>query len=62
MAECTVENLFVVRCGELVTPPVTEGALDGITRQCVIELATKARFLCAKPPSHPLICTPPMSV
>jgi branched-chain amino acid aminotransferase len=39
VAECTAENLFVVRGKELVTPPVTDGALDGVTRRCVMELA-----------------------
>lgn len=42
VAEGTTENLFIVRGGELLTPPVTEGALDGITRRCVIELAADA--------------------
>jgi len=41
VAEGTVENLFVVHGTQLLTPPVTEGALDGITRHCVMELATK---------------------
>ena len=39
VAEGSVENLFVVRKGEVLTPPVIEGALDGITRQCVMQLA-----------------------
>lgn len=42
VAEGTTENLFIVRAGELLTPPVTDGALDGITRGCVIELAANA--------------------
>ncbi len=39
VAEGSAENLFIVRKGTLVTPPVSEGALEGITRQTVIELA-----------------------
>lgn len=39
VAEGSADNVFVVRRGELLTPPVTEGALDGITRGVVIELA-----------------------
>ena len=32
VAEGSADNLFIVRNGELLTPPVMEGALDGITR------------------------------
>lgn len=32
-------NLFLVRGGTLVTPPVESGALPGVTRRCVLELA-----------------------
>jgi branched-chain amino acid aminotransferase len=32
-------NLFVVKEGTLVTPPVESGALPGVTRCCVLELA-----------------------
>lgn len=41
VAECTGDNIFVWRRGKLVTPPATEGALEGITRNAVIELARK---------------------
>ncbi len=39
VAEGTADNLFIVCDGELLTPPVNEGALAGITRQTVLELA-----------------------
>jgi branched-chain amino acid aminotransferase len=39
VAEATVANLFIVVDGKLLTPPVLDGALDGITRQVVMELA-----------------------
>jgi branched-chain amino acid aminotransferase len=39
VAECTGDNLFIVRDGTINTPPITAGALDGITRKVVIELA-----------------------
>jgi branched-chain amino acid aminotransferase len=41
-AECTGDNIFTVRGGELATPPVTLGALEGITRDAVIGIAKKA--------------------
>ncbi len=39
VAEGTADNLFIVRSGSLLTPPVTDGALEGITRRLVMELA-----------------------
>jgi branched-chain amino acid aminotransferase len=39
VAETSVANLFVVREGTLMTPPVTDGCLAGITRATVIECA-----------------------
>lgn len=39
VVECTADNIFVVRRGVLTTPPVYLGALRGITRDAVIEIA-----------------------
>ncbi len=39
VAECTGDNIFIVRDGVVSTPPLTAGALDGITRGAVIEIA-----------------------
>ena len=39
VAECTGDNIFIVKKGELITPPVDVGALEGITRDAVIKLA-----------------------
>ena len=42
VAECSGDNLFIVKAGALATPPLSAGALYGITRQTVIELAAAA--------------------
>jgi branched-chain amino acid aminotransferase len=39
VAECTGDNLFIVKNGKLFTPPLSAGALYGITRGVVIDLA-----------------------
>jgi branched-chain amino acid aminotransferase len=39
VAECTGENLFVVKDGVLKTPPLSSGALEGITRDSVMTIA-----------------------
>src|SRR5580700_8617692 len=49
VAECTADNLFIVKTGELSTPPLSAGALDGITRQTVIELAQEAGLKVSEP-------------
>ncbi|MCA9131939.1 MAG: branched-chain-amino-acid transaminase [Planctomycetales bacterium] len=42
VAECTGDNIFLVRRGQLLTPPIDAGILEGITRGAVIELARQA--------------------
>jgi len=42
VAECTGDNIFIVRDGVLYTPPIDAGILEGITREAVIELARNA--------------------
>lgn len=44
VSEGVAENIFMVRNGEIRTPPTTTGALPGITRDVVIELAKKLRY------------------
>lgn len=39
VAEASVANVFVVGDGMLRTPPTTDGALDGMTRRTLLELA-----------------------
>lgn len=41
VCECTGDNIFIIRRGELLTPGRWEGILEGITRGVVMELARK---------------------
>ena len=41
VAECTADNVFVVKRGQIFTPPITAGALRGITRSVVFEIAAE---------------------
>ncbi len=42
VSEGSAANLFMVRQGVLVTPPITDNLLEGITRQSVMQLAKEA--------------------
>jgi len=44
VAECTGDNIFMVKDKVLITPPTHVGALKGITRDVIIELAKKAKI------------------
>lgn len=44
IAECSGDNIFVVKDGILRTPPMDAGILEGITRNTVIELARNAKI------------------
>jgi branched-chain amino acid aminotransferase len=39
VSECTGENIFVSRGGRLITPPLSAGALEGITQDTVMRMA-----------------------
>jgi branched-chain amino acid aminotransferase len=41
VAECTGDNVFILSGGQLLTPPLSAGALRGITRGVVIDLAAQ---------------------
>ncbi|MFT4177022.1 MAG: branched-chain-amino-acid transaminase [Luteolibacter sp.] len=41
IAECTGDNIFIIKNGTLYSPKISDGALDGITRAAIIELADK---------------------
>ena len=49
VAECTGDNIFIVQAGQLFTPPLSAGALYGITRGVVIDLARAAGVKVAEP-------------
>ncbi|NLF72987.1 MAG: branched-chain-amino-acid transaminase [Candidatus Anammoximicrobium sp.] len=44
VSECTGDNIFLVRKGELLTPSVDAGVLEGITRSVVLELARELKI------------------
>lgn len=39
VAECTAANIFLLRGGQLETPPLSSGCLGGVTREILLELA-----------------------
>ena len=41
VAECTADNVFVIKHGQIFTPPITAGALRGITRAVAFEIAAE---------------------
>ena len=44
IAECSGDNIFLVKGGILRTPPIDAGILEGITRNAVMELARAAKI------------------
>ena len=49
VAECTGDNIFIVKEGQLLTPPLSAGALYGITRRVVMDLAAQAGLKVSEP-------------
>ena len=41
VSELSGANIFMIRDGVLITPPITDNVLEGITRRTIIELATE---------------------
>ena len=50
VAECTGDNIFVVKNGRIRTPPIDAGILEGLTRNAVIGLAGEAGYEVAEVP------------
>ena len=48
VTEGTADNVFIVRAGALATPPASDGALQGITRGLVLELAHELDIACTE--------------
>jgi len=48
VAECTGDNIFICKENTIITPPTWAGALDGITRRTVMEIAKSKLKLLVK--------------
>jgi branched-chain amino acid aminotransferase len=48
VAECTGDNIFIVRDGQVQTPGIADGILEGITRRVMIRLCAKLGVPCAE--------------
>jgi branched-chain amino acid aminotransferase len=48
VAECTGDNIFLVKHRRVMTPPIDAGILEGVTRNAVIELARSAGLTVAE--------------
>jgi branched-chain amino acid aminotransferase len=44
VAECTAANIFTVKNGKVLTPPLSSGCLEGVTRGILFEIAPEAGF------------------
>jgi len=49
VSECTGDNIVILKAGQMLTPPLSAGALYGITRGVVIELAREEGLTVAEP-------------
>lgn len=49
VSECTGDNVFIIKAGKMFTPPLSAGALYGITRAVVIDLARRAGLEVSEP-------------
>ncbi|MCP4333874.1 MAG: branched-chain-amino-acid transaminase [Gammaproteobacteria bacterium] len=46
VSEGSVDNIFIVSDGELLTPPLEDGMLEGVTRAVIIDVASRAGIAC----------------
>jgi branched-chain amino acid aminotransferase len=50
VVECTGDNIFIIKKRKLTTPPSYLGALEGITRNCIMEIARQRGYEVAEAP------------
>jgi len=53
VSECTAANLFCVRGGQVETPPLSSGCLEGVTRAVLLEISPKAGVPCIEKTLRP---------
>lgn len=44
VAECTADNVFIVQKGEILTPAASQGALKGVTRSTIFDIAAELKL------------------
>lgn len=49
VSECTGDNIFIIKGDQMLTPPLSAGALYGITREVVIGLARESGLTVSEP-------------
>jgi len=53
VAECTSANIFAVKDGKILTPPLNSGCLEGVTRGILMEIAPEAGVSVIEQPLRP---------
>ncbi|HLW58955.1 MAG TPA: branched-chain-amino-acid transaminase [bacterium] len=48
VAECTADNVFIVKAGRVLTPPAYLGILQGVTRQTIVDVCAQLGVPCAE--------------
>jgi branched-chain amino acid aminotransferase len=49
VSECTGDNVFIIKAGRMFTPPLSAGALYGITRSVVMDIAIENSIAVSEP-------------
>ena len=62
VAECTADNIFIVRNGQVQTPQTNDGILEGVTRRVMLELCAACKFPQLRKPCSVTIYTSPTNV
>ena len=48
VSECTAENIFIVRDGQVQTPTASDGILEGVTRKVMLKLCQRMQIPCVE--------------